>query len=69
MARHPYPQFTRRDFQFIADILAELQPNPDLFPPEYHQWKATVQSFANHLAACNTRFDKTRFLSACGLDA
>lgn len=65
--RSYYPSFTRRDFQFIADLLAADQPNPETQWCEWIQWATTVRNFTKAFKATNPRFDADRFQSACGL--
>jgi len=51
---------TRKDFQLIADVLK--------FHIETHTAQAMALDFAQALSKVNSRFDKRRFLSACGLE-
>lgn len=59
---------TRRDFELIAHVLA--------FDLEHHcstvesvdQLDRLARIFATELATTNPRFDRDRFLAACGLD-
>lgn len=53
---------TRRDFEAIAAAVRDyLPPIPER--------EAFAHALAAHFAAVNPRFDKTRFLAACGVDA
>ena len=63
---------TRKDFEAIAAVLNETRP-PDL-RDEYTlgrcvAWKETVEGFARMLVHHNPRFDRARFLAACGMEA
>jgi hypothetical protein len=51
------PSMTRQHFCFIASIIASL-------PSEREQ---TARAFADKLAESNGRFDRGRFLAACGV--
>jgi hypothetical protein len=51
---------TRKDFQLIADVLK--------FHIEAHTAQAMALDFAQALSKVNERFDKKRFLNACGLE-
>ena len=61
---------TRKDFEAIAAVLDQTRP-PDL-RDEYTMgrcvgWKEVVSGFASMLVHHNPRFDRARFLTACGL--
>ena len=57
-----------RHFAFIAAVL--LKERPDYCDLDYlDQWRSTCRAFCEHLAATNPKFDRSRFLSACGWDA
>lgn len=63
---------TRRHFQLIADSLAAVRPDADTGNPArdraaHHQWTTTVLRFAYDLAQTNPRFDRDRFIHACGV--
>jgi hypothetical protein len=50
---------TKRDFELIAAVLAnlpEMRVDPD----------TVAEEFADALATTNPRFDRTKFLTACG---
>lgn len=53
---------TRKDFQLIADAISELN-NYD--GDDAYSYIANV--FADRLADTNPRFDRNRFLEACGV--
>jgi hypothetical protein len=59
---------TRQDFEFIAEIVRETIADPDLDscvkePLTFHM----SRKFADALAQTNPRFDRARFLRACGV--
>jgi hypothetical protein len=55
---------TRRDFQLIADALADCgHPSRYASPTQYRI--AIVYTLADRLATTNPRFDYDRFTSAC----
>lgn len=59
-----------RHFAFIAATLAACEPGGgDYSEAEHQQWQDTVTAFAGACAASNPRFDRARFLSACGVEA
>lgn len=49
---------TRKDFQLIADIVATVDDYPTRLDLAYR--------FANTLADIHPRFDKKKFVQACG---
>lgn len=51
---------TRQHFELIARVLREA-------PVDIVGWHILVQRFADELAAENPRFDRERFLRACGV--
>ena len=64
-----------RHFAFIAATLADLMPanrmeagGDGLKPhPDYVKWRAHVDHWCNACAGGNPRFDRARFLRACGI--
>jgi len=56
-------ELQHRHFATIAAILAELGPNQGVFD---NQRQGICEHFADHLADTNPRFDRARFLVACG---
>lgn len=56
---------TKKDFDFISRVLKVVKPRTESEWVDY-QWERTVLAFAASLIATNPRFDKERFLSACG---
>lgn len=61
---------TRKDYKALAEILKDSYPATmpkDL--AEYQQWhKALTENFADMLQADNPRFDRAKFMSACGFN-
>lgn len=63
---------TKKDYELIAKTLKD-SINLLYFDTGhdevmcYKQYKATCLLFANNLASTNPRFDKQRFLTACGI--
>lgn len=66
-------QLTQKHFQFIAQILAQLEPI-DLSKavsrdtPKHEQWATTVETFANALEQTNPKFKRDLFLKEAGLE-
>lgn len=65
---------TRKDFVLIADTLKAAKPQldwrdtPDMEKQaEMALWTELAQSLATALARTNPAFDRTRFLTACGV--
>ena len=57
---------TRKDFQLIADTIAEMNENH----PEFHRIGVSAivaHRLADALAGTNDRFDREKFLTACGV--
>lgn len=55
-----------RHFATVAGILAGLKPH-GVNRHELHEWKHIVVGFADALRHTNPRFDRKRFLLACGM--
>jgi hypothetical protein len=53
------PALTRQHFCFIASVIASLDGDRE----------QAAQVFADRLAECNPRFDRDRFLVACGVQS
>ena len=53
---------TKRDFELLAQMMAELRPEGD---DAWIMWKLTVKTLAERLAKTNPRFDVDRFFKAC----
>lgn len=56
---------TKKDYIVIARIIADM---PSHAPTLRAQKASTAASFADALAADNPRFDRVRFLAACGVE-
>lgn len=59
---------TRRDYVLIAEVLRATQPHETLGGVARCAWCDVARTFANRLAAENPRFDRARFLKACGVE-
>jgi hypothetical protein len=61
------PLFQRRQYQYIADILADIRSNLDDRVDPYGRARldATVSDFADRLARTNLHFNRERFIRAC----
>ena len=53
---------SKKDFELIAVLLRDFPRTDD----EYETWCAGCHKFADALATTNPRFDRARFLEACG---
>lgn len=53
-------------FKAIADALNAVRPAADN-TSEYYMWARTVSRFADICKSQNPRFNKDRFLTACGV--
>lgn len=68
---------TKKDFELFADILVSCKPAPgpnrdtdaesSLYEGQVTQYRWTCEVAASRLRATNPRFDKARFLAACGV--
>lgn len=62
---------TRKDFELIAAALLSAAPLESArfghCAAEHAQHRHTVDEFARRLALTNPRFDRDRFLTACGV--
>lgn len=63
---------TRKDYELIAAVLADYAPKGLGFinserEAQIGQWLDMVDDMADALAKDNPRFDKDRFLRACGV--
>jgi hypothetical protein len=58
---------TRKDYLALSSALAVNKPNVTLNPQGYAVWLKTVHSVADVLAYDNGRFQRQRFLEACGV--
>jgi hypothetical protein len=56
---------TRKDYELITDVLEELfMGHPDW----QRSGSQVAHKFADRLAQTNPKFDKQRFLKACGVE-
>jgi hypothetical protein len=55
---------TRKDYELIAAIIAAM---PRFAASLRTQHESTARQFADKLASDNPRFDRERFLTACGV--
>lgn len=67
---------TKKDYELIALGLSLSQPtvkmatdNKSEWQCHRYQWQNTVSYLADKLEDTNPRFDRSRFLNACGLTA
>lgn len=58
---------TKKDYVKIAAVLNETRPEKDT-PILLAGWRAITGHIADMLAADNPRFDRARFLKACGME-
>lgn len=56
---------TRKDYQLIANAFCDSKPVTET---ALTQWKNDVTILARALATTNPRFDRERFLKACGIE-
>ena len=55
---------TRKDYEVVAEALAEARPDP-LDVDQVKQWQRDVVAIAAALIDENPRFNQDRFLDAC----
>lgn len=71
---------TKKDYELIASYLAYAIPSWDNAPYEYEMndiyktgrlnaWKNTCETLADGLQLQNHKFNRDKFLQACGLEA
>ena len=69
---------SKKHFEMLARGLSNNKPRNPAVPPREHkaalkhrtlQWKADVCAIADMLATTNPRFDRERFLKACGYES
>lgn len=60
---------TRKDYELIARALIDSKPLFDSYEDrcERHGWRVACHSVCEALASDNSRFDRDRFLKACGV--
>lgn len=57
--------FSKRHYEAIANVLC-TEAQSLTMTDELMQWRRMVDSFGDKLALDNPRFDRDRFLEACG---
>lgn len=57
---------TRKDFELIASVMRNNQPHY-MDQPMHSQWASDCNRLADRFAEVNERFDRGKFLKACGL--
>ncbi len=61
---------SKKDYEFLASTMLACKPSGVATPPIARalrkQWETTVTILADRLA-CFPRFDRERFLAACGM--
>lgn len=59
---------SKKHFEALAETLKAVKPEPSFgFGDDAtKQWKRDVEAVADRLASFNTRFNRERFLEACG---
>ncbi len=67
---------SRKDYEFIAALLKSERPNQKAWETNPSAAGAVVltldnlaHEMANHFERCNARFDRARFMQACGFIA
>jgi hypothetical protein len=62
---------TRKDYELIAYAikLSERTGGVHVQTPEWVQWHDTADCIADALQGDNPRFDRARFLAACGAES
>jgi len=61
---------TRKDYVLLASAFFSCRPGFDSYSAERsEQWEADVRRIAQALASDNPRFDREKFLLACGYDS
>lgn len=63
---------TRKDYELIARALRSSRLHLPAMDPQYRvgakdQWETTVEEVADELERENPRFDRNKFLIACGM--
>lgn len=63
---------TRKDYVLISDVLKNERPDRDgtrWADGARDEWSTIAMNIARALASDNPRFDRARFLKACGVEA
>jgi hypothetical protein len=58
---------SRKHFRALADALKAEKPGDNWNPNKRVQWELDVKAIANTCAMFNCRFNRSRFLTACGV--
>ena len=58
---------TRKDFQLIADVMARLSADFTNGGEDTVSLSLVAEELADALAGTNDRFDRAKFLKACGV--
>jgi hypothetical protein len=58
---------TKRHFIRLASLLRSIKPTSGQ-TDQYKQWEDTVYAIAGLCGSFNPRFDRTRFVDACGVE-
>jgi hypothetical protein len=53
---------TKKDYKLIADAIREVQA----YPSDAYAMRKLAQTLSDKLAQENPRFDRAKFLAACG---
>jgi len=59
---------SRKDYHLLAAALREERPGATWSANKWVQWMLDCRAVAKALALDNPRFDKEKFLNACGWD-
>ena len=61
---------TKKDYVAIAALLKHRRPNADMLTPSpaYSMWHGIAWDLCDVFASDNPRFDRARFLAACGVE-
>jgi hypothetical protein len=61
---------TRKDYALLAEALHHSKPirMADSLSTNIFQWEQDVRAIATALRTANIRFDRDKFLRACGID-
>lgn len=57
---------TRKDYVKLAAALASVRPVGVPNYPKFYRWDLVVAAIGDTLADDNPRFDRARFVEACG---
>jgi hypothetical protein len=57
---------SRKDYELIAEAFRDTRPMDDASDPNlWNQWRTDVAHIARALRSTNSRFDLSRFVTAC----